>query len=54
VQVLPALGPELLVLLLGPEPLVPGLLEPLHHEGCHFPEQIFQPAQTSPRQQLVR
>jgi hypothetical protein len=26
VQVLPALGPELLVLLLGPEPLVPGLL----------------------------
>jgi hypothetical protein len=54
VQVLPALGPELLVLLLGPEPLVPGLLEPLHHEGCHFPKQIFQPVQTSPRQQLVR
>jgi hypothetical protein len=58
-QVLPVLAllleQEQLLAQALPEPLLAQVLpEPLDHEGCHFPKQIFQPTQTSPRRQLVR
>jgi hypothetical protein len=54
-QLLAQALPEQLLAQVLPEPLLAQVLpEPLHHEGCHFPKQIFQPTQTSPRRQLVR